>query len=85
MKPLTVSSVLFLCLVLSGCACAEAPVLVTEKDGVRVYRGYDDHGNRYYFTTPSGDVEWTEQQQVGKTSVPISRKTSSGVHLEKSK
>jgi hypothetical protein len=48
------------------------PILITEKDGVRVYKVRDNtgvSGRDVYFSVPAGDTHWEEKH--GKSTVPM--------------
>lgn len=47
---------------------AKQPILMVERDGVKLWRVYDtDRATEVYFTTPTGDTQW--DHQVGKSTV----------------
>ena len=43
------------------------PVFISEQNGVKLYRVVSN-GRYVYFTTPCGDVSWSETRMVGKTA-----------------
>lgn len=79
---------LFLCLLSMGCSAdpdakkklqdETAPVLICTKHNVQVWMVYNHYnGQRIYFTTPSGDVEWSVPGN--DDNLPVRKQVISGV------
>jgi len=51
------------------------PVLVAERDGVRLWR-IRDRGDNVWFTTPCGEASWTESRRTGKATRHIPHQTN---------